>query len=361
MAGKIQKRKIANDVAEALRVEIANGRWNTTLPGYRKLQEYFGVGRPAVVDALAILTEEGILLEAEPRAPRRLSGKVSEIRNPRVESCKRLRIVSHKSEEHWEPLTTKTVAGLRRGLGEDWSIETLIVHNYFSRTPTVELQRMVELNPSCLWLFIRPPADVVKWIGFTGLEAISLGGADVDERVPGLGINWPQVSLEMLALLTRLGHQRISFFCFPGSDEVWERYAGKLKVGFAEFGLKFHPAYNAPVVSLVDREKAYEVVQGILRHTPPTAVVCDSFKQYLVLLSCCAEKGLKIGVDLAVIVSGEAELSSWFSPRPTSLRFSSKKWSEILIQWALDPKSVGRVRIRSLYDLTPGDGLVPPR
>lgn len=138
---KIRKEKIAQGVADALRAEIAKGQWDSVLPGYRKLQEYFGVGRPAILKACAILTEEGVLEEAEPKKPRMIARKELANRFPQAESFSKIRIVAHTSRLELADTAQDTLSAMAHSLGPDWSIEYLVARNYYSRSPLGELKR----------------------------------------------------------------------------------------------------------------------------------------------------------------------------------------------------------------------------
>src|SRR5687767_3575291 len=57
----IKFHSIATQVAEAIRAEIASGRWSHLLPGERQLAERLHVSRKTVRKALAALRSEGML------------------------------------------------------------------------------------------------------------------------------------------------------------------------------------------------------------------------------------------------------------------------------------------------------------
>lgn len=60
---KIQRKKLSHEIIDQLRDRIYNGEWSDGdhLPSERELMEYYGVGRPAVREALQTLERDGML------------------------------------------------------------------------------------------------------------------------------------------------------------------------------------------------------------------------------------------------------------------------------------------------------------
>lgn len=360
MIKKVQRKKLATDVADALRTEIAKGRWVTVLPGYRKLQEYFGVGRHAAVEALSILTQEGILLEAEAGNPRRVSEKGIAAVIPEIAPIREIRVVSCQRREVWPPYLSEVLSNVARGLGSEWSVEDLMAYNFQSQAPSGELENLVAQNPSCLWIFLAPPLKVLNWIESSRLEAICLGGAAKNSNVKCLGVDSTKISLEILEILSKIGHKKISFLSLQDREEYREKHAKRLGDAFAKKGLEYSPAYNNPIISYFDPIETKRQIEALLRRTPPTAVVCPGYKSYLSLFSCCAERGLRIGHDIQVVSLGEVKASVWLSAQPAFIQISIKEYTSKLIQWALDPKSMKKETQFLSWKLVGEDTLKPP-
>src|SRR5688572_2665041 len=58
---RIERKTAAEMAAEAIKAEIASGRWSGRLPGSRVMASETGVSQPTVAAALALLVEEGWL------------------------------------------------------------------------------------------------------------------------------------------------------------------------------------------------------------------------------------------------------------------------------------------------------------
>jgi len=255
---------------------------------------------------------------------------------------------------------TEILGQLQKALGTEWDFQKVFAKSFFSSSPDYELDRLVELNPSSLWIFCGPSIEVVNWIEKKEIDAICLGGETRLAPISALILGWTEISREMFKLLNGMGHNKISFLCPPTGAENRKKYLQLLQEDFSRHGVQYSEQYNFPMIASVEPDDARNCIADLIRHTPPTAVVCSGIDHYLALVSCCTERGIQIGKEMAVVIVGEDEYLPWLSPKPTFLRAPIKTFTEKLYQWALNPSLIEKKTHHFSCEICDGETLVPP-
>lgn len=316
-----ERTSLSRKTADALEVEIRNGRWSLHLPGYRKLCETLGVSPRTMHTALEILTRRSIILPAERTKPRRAHPAIIKTQNDETgrkslliltaQPVQLLNLVSRQILEKVSTLFT------RKG----WTVNFESTPEYLNGSPGPTLERMLANRGSHRWLLLKPDFKIVHWAMENNIRAICLGGEPEHLNPPLISVNLTKKLTDSVEHMIRLGHKKICSLIHLPSENSRKNVIRSLKSAMSKNGIDFHPSYNLPPILTDDATTLREILKGLFTHSPPTALIVNEVHHLIGVYSFCLEKGLRIPLDLSVILTKEDQNIDWFHPTPAHYQF----------------------------------------
>jgi DNA-binding LacI/PurR family transcriptional regulator len=349
---------LVDQVAAALRAEIAAGRWREWLPGERSLIRVFNVSRGTLRTALkqlvaarelALVPKKGYRVRPAPRRRVRRAGAA----NPEVGLICPQRIYSLPSH-------VVQLVDLVRSLAAEAGLHfELFDGGRFARTdPGRFMPPLVRGHPKACWIPIMADRRLQQWFARTRTPAVIYGNVYPDLQLSSVGIDYRACIRHATSLLLRRGHRRIALVTHdPRRAGEQESIAGCLEA-FRAHGdgaptLVAQPDDDVPAL----RRKVDRLFS--LRE-PPTAVIAFRTHHYATVATRLLETGRRIPDDVALVCRGEDVFMHFLSPTPALYRVNVEQLARSLFRCVL--RTVGGAtgwgeQHRIVPDFVPGASL----
>lgn len=341
MAEPLDRKPLAERVADTIAGRIQEGEWPDGLPGYRILAARFEVSWRTARKALEILEERGQL-----SAPAK--GKSRQVR---------------KTPSYSETLSTTPLPGALAG--------TLLVITS-SRT-ILDLAERTELSELMLnWTskggktqqvdvdyqrFRKPASYLRRLINNYGAEAILmreaprvwvnaaidqplplyfLGGdvpSEKESQVSGYSFSVMQAITDTVKLLRSRGHERIIVPNSGRSKAYREAVLAGIRAGFGDATNPLSSSQGCPYFAEHEPEAWQRYWKSALQKSRATAVITATETGLLSLHGYCSSEGWKIPDDLSVICLSASETLQWFHPPTDYMAFPCDKARSLFRQW----------------------------
>ncbi len=336
------RKHLADEVAEIITAEIKKNRWGDTLPGYRSLGTLLGVGNRAINEALAIITDNGILLPPEKGKRRRIARHPSMLKNSPE---RRVRIV-YENKKELDYTERLIFSNFRKAMGKNWNIEDCRTRAFDLEHPEKLLDILVEQNPNCRWIFLNTSNPIARWIENSDLDIICVGGDFAGRSVRGLAVSSAENSGVILENLFQSGVQKIILPLSPFSIQSHDRLVSAIGGYFKKHHVPFNARYNVPTVDNLTPSKLKHDLERIFMITPPDAIILPCMEWYLLTLSICMEKSIRVPQDLSIALSFSDPLLEWYKPKPLSVDRPVQGFVSHLVKWA---RSSSRLEVKITY------------
>ncbi len=192
---------VTEQVTQALRDGLRQGRWQGTIPGRNRLAAELGVNHKTVKAALGNLEREGLL---EARGPGRERGILRDVHS--LPMIQRVMILDYEKRDerpnyleeimhrllaagHWAGFATKTLGELGMDVNR--------------------VARFVEKAEADAWVVVSGQRDILQWFASQPLPAFALFGRASKIPIASAAPNKTSALLELVDRLVGLGHRRI--------------------------------------------------------------------------------------------------------------------------------------------------------
>ena len=315
----------SEQVASYLKRGMEDGRWTGTMPGSRRLALELGVNAKTVDGALVQLEREGVLESMGRRRGRRIANL-----DRTAEAPLRIALLDFDPPADRAPYVSETHHQLLEA-----------GHTaFFTEKSQLELgmkldriQRMVRRTEADAWVIVAGSRELLEW--FSGQEApvFALFGRRSGLPIAGIGPDQPTATREVVQKLVQLGHRRIVLVTrpvrvlpVPGATE--RAFLDEL----ARHGIETSP-FNLPVwEETVDGLR--ERVEGMLKLTPPTAILVNEPPLFLAVQQKLMQLGYRIPEDVSVVCSDGFPSFRWLSPSVAHVSWNSEPWVRRISHWA---------------------------
>lgn len=355
----LERPNLATRLAAQLESDIRRGHWRSKLPGTRILSESYRVSRDTVIEALDLLTKQGLLLPAELRKARRIDPKAIRPKaNSKHEYNQKLLIIHDAATtlDHNDAL-------ILRGMQDIWE-------KYHGPATWVRADFLRYKQPDGLLtdLISRYSADAlllnspsVAWTrASTKLLPTYFNGGEVaeDAQISMSAFSTIEQLSSLLSLFIQLGHQRI-LIPNTNADSVFTKQAVKiLKELLPPPALGTHEDLS-PTFSEAQPEVWKSYWKREFTRLRPTAIILYSVKHLLSFYSFCSANSIDIPGQVSVIYVGYDSQLEWLSPRPTMMRYPSKLALRHFHEWInYGLKPIG-LKLLDL-ELVEGESTAPP-
>ena len=331
---RIERKTAAEMAADAIKAEIASGRWAGRLPGSRVLASETGVSQPTVAAALALLVEEGWLESGGDRRafrviPRPTAGPVTSAAKQR-----RAVVVTHADIGGLPHTARQVIEAAREKLNRrGWAVEIVTFDFLHAKRPHQSWDHLLPIDPDVpvIAVFGRPP--IGEWALKHGVRMMFLGGLVGDLKIPMVGVKSAWLAAEAMKRLTDLGHRRIVMPLCDRPPSFAASLKDAVKAGLERVGVSYVASYHTPESPYQRPEVVWNMVESGMDRAVPTGIILLDWKE-LVTVSCLLTKrGLRVPEDVSLILLNEQTEADWFVPKLTCFRFPVMRLASLLTRW----------------------------
>ncbi len=316
-----------DQVTARLRSDLQSELWTGTMPGVIRLERELGVNRKTVESALQRLEHDGLLASQGP-------------------GRKRL-IIKKKSRGDARPMRVAILdyeRGVNQHLGYKVHLRHELLeagHTVFSVSKTLlelgmdvqRVARFVRRTPADAWIVYSGSRDVLRWFATGTKPAFAIFGQRAGLKIASVGPDKPTAMATATRELIVLGHRRIALLCHrerripePGGTE--RAFLAELTAqGIAT------SAFNLP-----DWDDTIEgfsnMLNSLLRLTPPTALIVDEAPQFIAAMQFLASKGIRVPEKISLICTDPDPVFAWCKPTIAHISWDSDQLIKRIVRWA---------------------------
>jgi DNA-binding LacI/PurR family transcriptional regulator len=316
---------VTEQVAQALRDGVREGRWQDTMPGRNRLAVELGVNHKTVKSALAILEREGLL---EARGPGRGRGIVHDSPSPPV-SRRFVILVYEKSEFHTDYLMEILQRLQAAGHWAGFATKTLRDLGMNAN----RVSRYAEKVEADAWVVQAGTRDVLEWFASRPAPAFAIFGRSSMVSLPRSLPSKKDAFRELLDRLVGLGHRRIVMLSredrrkpTPGGFEL--EYLARLEFHGIRTG-----TYNLPDWGN-DPDSLSRSLDSLFRHTAPTALIVDDNLIFPAVVQHLARLGLSAPKHVSLACTDSAPEFEWYRPSVTHITWNRGALANHVVSWA---------------------------
>jgi DNA-binding LacI/PurR family transcriptional regulator len=316
---------VTEQVAQALRDGLREGRWQGAMPGRNRLAAELGVNHKTVKAALATLEREGLL---ETHGPGRKRSILRNVAAPPV--TLRVMILAYEKSDlhldyvveiirrlqaagHWAGFATKTLGDLGMNVNR--------------------IARFVMKTEADAWVVMAGRPDVLEWFASQPLPAFALFGRASKIPIASTAPEKTSALLELVDRLVGLGHKRIVMLSredrripTPGAVEL--KCLARLETHGIPTG-----SYNLPDWGN-DPDSLAQSLDSLFRHTPPTALIVDDTLIFPAIIQQLARIGLSAPQHVSLACTDSAPDFEWYRPAVTHIAWNQGAAINRVVGWA---------------------------
>lgn len=331
---RVERKSAAEMAAEAIKAEIAAGRWTGRLPGSRVLAVETGVSQPTVAAALALLTEAGWLESGGARRAFRVIPRPATVPTTPAVKPRRAIIATHADVGDLPQTTRRVIEATRDKLGRrGWAVEIVTFDFLHAKRPHQSWDHLLPIDPDVplIAVFGRPP--IGEWALKHGVRMVFLGGLASDIRIPMVAVRSALLAAEAMERLTALGHRRIVLPLCDRPPSFAASMKEAVKNGLERVGVSYVASYHTPESPYQRPEVVWNMLESAMDRAVPTGIVLLDWKE-LVTVSCLLTKrGLRVPEDVSLILLNEQMEADWFVPNLACFRFPVMRLASLLTRW----------------------------
>ncbi len=311
-------------VAEHLRNELLQRRWQGTMPGEDRLIAELGIGRHTVKAALRQLEEEGLLEGRGPGHPRRI---VLSEDSPKPDMF-RIRILCYERGDQGLSESTELIARLQQdGFTARFAQKSLMD----LKMDVSRVARYVASTPADAWIVWSASREVLDWFSRRPEPAFALYGVK-----SGLSIASSAVRKDpalVIRRLVELGHHSIVMLA---REERLQPKPAFYEQTFLD-ALESHgiatSSYHLPVWGNTPAE-FHQCLDSIFRYTPPTALLLGEAMLFNAGRDHLAQRGITAPRDVSLICDDPDISFSWCDPEVAHFSWDFAPIERRILRWA---------------------------
>lgn len=316
---------VTEQVAQALRDGVSEGRWQGTMPGRNRLAVELGVNHKTVKSALAILEREGLLEARGPGRKRSIVGSA-----PLTPVARRVMILVYEKSDlhtdylvgivhqlqtagHWAGFANKTLCDLGMDVNR--------------------VARYVAKSEADAWVVVAGPKKILEWFAAQPFPAFALFGRARQISIASAAPEKTGAMLELVDLLVGLGHRRIVMLARedrrkPTPGEFERHYLDRLESHGIRTGSYHLPDWGN------DPNALRRSLDSLFQHTPPTALIVDDTQIFPSVVQQLARLGLSAPQQVSLACTDSSESFEWYRPSVTHIAWNHNAVIKRVVDWA---------------------------
>lgn len=322
---------LAGQVAARIAREIRRGTWISALPSERALTATLQVSRKTVRKSIAQLQRSG-LIKTSSRMGHRILDRAGA---PAVHHELSVGLLAPEALDKLPSYTALWFEEFRAVLFENGIRLTAFSScRFFSRGMSDSLARLIRQSPQTCWVLTHSNEEVQRWFFNSQLRCIVAGSCHPGVKLPNVDLDYFAVCRHAVGAMLRQGHRRVAFLTQRSQR------AGDLdsEAGFHD-GVRrsTRPGLESTVVHHDGTADSVWRMLGRLFDSPapPTALLVAKPVFYLTTVAFLAERGLRVGRDIALICRDHDTFLSYLRPTPAGYAFSPKIYAKRLVPLVL--------------------------
>ena len=341
MSLRPQRSSLVAETVKSLRTANLSGHWSIHLPGERRLCEDWGISRPTLRAAQAVLAREGLLKVAH--------GCRTVIANadvPKASACPlSVALLSPEPLHAMPPFALLWLDELRARLqaaGHQLQVHAGRVE-CASKNPGRALRSLVDGSPAAAWVLFQSTEAVQQWFAAHEIPSLVVGSVFPGVPLPSVDRDYRAVCAHAVGHLVRKGHQHLAFLIQKeqfGGD--WESAAGfgEGLSAMTKKGVTGHVVLHEGTATSV-----MTAVDSILAMRPrPTAMLVARTRFALTAFTHLLGRGVKVPRDMAMICRDDDGFLDHVVPRMARYTFSPEVFARHLVRQVLRLVNQGAVQ-----------------
>lgn len=315
----------AGQVAAHLRAEVALGGFSGTMPGVIRLGEALGVNPKTVEVALQQLEHEGLLVGQGPGRRRLIVSSGRRVTRPLRVAI----LLGEPSDRHLEYIVELQHALLEAG-------HTVIFPDMYLlhlSAQVARIDRLVKETAADAWVLCGSTRKVLEWFCTKPTPVFALFGRRAGLPIAATGPDKPPALAAAARHLIGLGHRRIVLLVRrmrrlpePGRSE--QAFLTELEAGGIATG-----TFNLPDWEET-REGFQEILSGLFRVTPPTALIVDEAPFFAAAQQFLARRGLRVPEKVSLVCTDSDPTFAWCMPSIAHIGWDSRPVVRRIVRWA---------------------------
>ncbi|MEI6536021.1 MAG: substrate-binding domain-containing protein, partial [Verrucomicrobiaceae bacterium] len=300
---KVKFLTLAQLVAQSLREQIMQGRWNGTIPGKPVLAAEMGICQQTVQSALLQLEREGLLVSQGAGRNRRivLPAKRGTVRGLRVglllwdatdRSLKYILELQHRLVDAGHIVVTppKTLMELKMDV--------------------TRVARMVQKTEADVWAVAAGSLEVLQWFSQQKPPVYALFGRGQDLPISSIRMDKRPAIFDATRTLVKLGHRRIVILLrrqhrLPSPAYNTLAFIDAMKGCGIQTSSFFIPDWEESA------EGFQECLEELFKFTPPTALFLDEALFFSATLYFLTARNLRVPQDVSLICNEPDPTQAW--------------------------------------------------
>ncbi len=334
--GQLHRTPLHDQVADLLREEMRDGRWQEWMPSERILLAKLNVSRKTLRDALRLLVNDG-LLTVEPRQGYRIASQGVVMGTAPSRRLMELGLICPEHIFSMPPYVIKLV-DIVRGLCAEagFQLEVLEGRRFARVDPGRMMPKVVRSFPKACWILIMADEKLQRWFERSGTPAVIYGNVYPGIGLSSVGIDYRACVRHAASMLLGRGHRRIALVAYD------QKMAGE-KESLAGFQEAFKAYGGDGAVALLlprpddDADALCRQIDRIMASaSPPTAFVVCRTHHYATVASHLARRGRRIPEDVSLLCRGEDTFLHFLRPKPAFYRANIQTLARSLFAHLLD-------------------------
>lgn len=328
-------------VAEHLRKQILNGKWDKVIPGRQELALDLGVSNKTVESALQLLEADGVLI---PQGAGRRR-KIAELPKTKPTGL----LIKTLLFEHSDLLLTHHSELKRRlqAAGHTHEFADKTLHDL-----GMDANRVTEFVENCeadAWIISGGSVQIMEWFAHQPKPAIAQFGRFSGLPIAAVGVRKIPAMSQAVSKLVSMGHRRIVMLA---REERRKPTLGIYEQAFLDtlesHGIKTG-VYNLP--NWEDNLKSFhECIDSLFSVTPPTAIFICEAPHFVAAQNHLAQRGLVAPRDISLICDDPDVCFSWCKPAVSHIYWDTRPVVNRIVQWA-ENIAKGKIDIKQAYSM----------
>ena len=316
---------VSSQIAAYLRSELADGRWQGTMPGQFRLAAEIGAPRNATEAALRQLELEGLIQSQGP-------GRERIIINAPLKQARSMRIGIIDYEP--VPILEEYMVDLIHQLMEAG-------HSVFVTPKTLmemhmnlsEIRKMVKANKVDAWVVCSAPRNILEWFATQPVPTFAFFGQRQDLPIAAVGPDKAKATIDATRALLMHGHRRIVMLSrkatrIPELSVVVRAFLNELR----SHGIT-PSAYHLPDWD-ENPNGLQNCFESLFRVTPPTAIILDEVPFFVAALLYSSTHRIRIPEDLSLVCADPSAAFEWAQPTVAHIQWDTKPVVRRIVRWA---------------------------
>lgn len=296
---------LAAQVANSMRKAIADGVWDTFLPGERQLCEIFQASRPTLRTALHLLAKEG-LVDIRQGRRNKLRAKSA---SSHTQRSRLVVLVTGEPTSHLPFATYQGISEMRAHLAEHgFATEILSCQASSPKAQIRKVESFVRQNRVFCCVLRSVSKDLQQWFSERSIPALVLGSCHTAVKLASMDVDYRSVCRHAAGIFLSKGHRRMALIV-PNSGMAGDLVSEQ---GFRE--AIEHGNHGAEASAMVVRHNGtpqnitVKLADLFNSAMPPTALLVAKPQHMFVVIMYLLKRGLTVPEDISLIARDDDHL-----------------------------------------------------